>query len=384
MLKKIFALSVLGATILPMPVHAAMSMQDAADEIIDNLANAQSVDFAADIHFETDNDQLAQPRTIHVDIDGVTDANDSTGEFDLHFWATGEEGSFVEEHASVVIAPDNIYFAGSDDEWYFLQNGDADENDVEEEIDESAEELTAFLQEMLSNDIITFRSEGDDVLNRTRTTRYAYEIDNDRLIDYLVETDVVPEEDADALRETFSDNVVAGGKIWVDMTEMLPVMVTLNINITQSETSYTTLQFSILFKSINQPVEIEVPSNATSFSEYRSSDDTEDVIAGMEDTFSSMDADGDGLSNEEETETWNSNPLSIDTDADGYPDRTEVINGYNPDGDGKLDSDRDGLTDYNEMTIHWSDPHDSDTDNDGYIDGLEITYGYDPNGPGRW
>lgn len=383
MLKKLFAISVLGTTILPIPAYAAVNIQDAAGEILDNLANAESVDFAADIHFETSNDSLAQPRTIHVDIDGATDAARSSGSFDVHFWASGADGEFHEDRGSVVITPDNIYFAGSEDEWYFLQNGDADEHDVEEEIAAGTDEITAFMQEMLEHDVLTYRSEGDDVLNRTRTVRYAYEVDNDRLIDYLVESDIVPAEDANEVRDTFANNVTIGGKVWVDTSRMLPVMFTLNVNTTQSETSYTTLQFSILFKSINEDVEIEVPDNATSFEEYQS-EETEDVIASIEATFSDMDTDGDGLTNKEEDAIWNSNPLSDDSDGDGYPDRTEVINGYNPNGDGKLDSDNDGLTDYNEKTIHWSDPYDSDTDNDGYGDGLEIANGYDPNGPGRW
>jgi hypothetical protein len=48
-----------------------------------------------------------------------------------------------------------------------------------------------------------------------------------------------------------------------------------------------------------------------------------------------------------------------------------------------LDSDGDGLTDYQEVCIYGTDPHNPDTDGDGYQDGAEVKSGYNPNGPGK-
>jgi hypothetical protein len=50
----------------------------------------------------------------------------------------------------------------------------------------------------------------------------------------------------------------------------------------------------------------------------------------------SADTDGDGLSDREEVNIWHTNPLSPDTDGDGFTDKTEIDNGFNPNGEGKL------------------------------------------------
>lgn len=49
-----------------------------------------------------------------------------------------------------------------------------------------------------------------------------------------------------------------------------------------------------------------------------------------------VDTDGDGLSDRDEVELYESNPLLKDTDRDGNPDGDEVKNGYSPNGPGKL------------------------------------------------
>ncbi|KKQ79739.1 MAG: hypothetical protein UT02_C0025G0006 [Parcubacteria group bacterium GW2011_GWC2_38_7] len=69
------------------------------------------------------------------------------------------------------------------------------------------------------------------------------------------------------------------------------------------------------------------------------------------------DADGDGLSLEEET-VLETNPNKADTDADG-------------------------LSDYDEVKIFLTDPLDPDTDGDSYLDGEEVKGGYNPKGPGQ-
>lgn len=48
------------------------------------------------------------------------------------------------------------------------------------------------------------------------------------------------------------------------------------------------------------------------------------------------DTDGDGLTDYEEVMIWHTNPLNPDTDGDGFSDGQEVKNGYNPLGAGKL------------------------------------------------
>ncbi len=131
------------------------------------------------------------------------------------------------------------------------------------------------------------------------------------------------------------------------------------------------------------------------------------------------DPDGDGASNFEEFQWWQTvggalcaitnvavpagpNPTAFDTDLDGMPDGWEMINGLDPinpadaagdpDADGLTnlqeyqygtdpnnpDSDGDGLSDGAEVTVHGTDPALADSDGDGLDDGYEILIGSDP------
>lgn len=71
---------------------------------------------------------------------------------------------------------------------------------------------------------------------------------------------------------------------------------------------------------------------------------------------SSLDTDGDGLSNADELEVYGTDPWSMDTDGDRISDGDEVL-------------------------IYKTDPLNKDTDGDGYYDGVEISSGYDPLNP---
>jgi hypothetical protein len=89
------------------------------------------------------------------------------------------------------------------------------------------------------------------------------------------------------------------------------------------------------------------------------------------------DHDDDGLSDENETLVWGTDPYDADTDDDGLSDYDEVmIHGTNA---SASDSDTDGLNDLQEIFNYATNPLDSDSDNDGLSDGLEVTYwGTDP------
>ncbi|SVB01112.1 uncharacterized protein METZ01_LOCUS153966, partial [marine metagenome] len=84
------------------------------------------------------------------------------------------------------------------------------------------------------------------------------------------------------------------------------------------------------------------------------------------------DHDNDGLSDENETLLYGTDPYDADSDDDGLSDYDEVIvYGTNP---LAIDSDTDGLTDYAEVMNTGTDPLDSDTDDDGLSDGAELNY----------
>jgi len=83
------------------------------------------------------------------------------------------------------------------------------------------------------------------------------------------------------------------------------------------------------------------------------------------------DDDGDGLTDQEELEFYNTNPDKQDSDGDGLSDYDEVRRHFtNPNA---VDSDGDGLTDDEEILFYKTKAYVSDTDVDGLPDGLEVT-----------
>ncbi|MHA1846286.1 MAG: right-handed parallel beta-helix repeat-containing protein [Promethearchaeota archaeon] len=93
----------------------------------------------------------------------------------------------------------------------------------------------------------------------------------------------------------------------------------------------------------------------------------------------SGDDDGDGLTNEQEIEVYNTDYLNSDTDGDGLTDGDEVNTWHsNPN---IVDTDSDGLADGDEVNTWTTDPTNPDTDGDGVSDGDEVKNGTNPLAP---
>ncbi len=94
-----------------------------------------------------------------------------------------------------------------------------------------------------------------------------------------------------------------------------------------------------------------------------------------------LDTDGDGLPDYSETGTFFTNPNMADTDGDGFDDKTEIMQGYDPNSNfrEKVDLDGDWLKDIWEVERYGTNPKEADTDSDSISDGQEITSGSDPN-----
>lgn len=84
----------------------------------------------------------------------------------------------------------------------------------------------------------------------------------------------------------------------------------------------------------------------------------------------SADTDGDGLTDDEENNTYGTNALYEDSDNDGLSDYAEVMTYFtNP---MEADTDSDGLRDDKEVLVQLTDPNDTDTDDDNYSDYDEV------------
>jgi len=95
-----------------------------------------------------------------------------------------------------------------------------------------------------------------------------------------------------------------------------------------------------------------------------------------------IDSDGDGLTDVQETTIYHTDPLKADTDGDGFSDSEEISHGYSPLVKEKIkysaiDSDKDGLSDDWELLLQ-TDLMNPDTDGDGFKDGTEVNNGHDP------
>lgn len=93
-----------------------------------------------------------------------------------------------------------------------------------------------------------------------------------------------------------------------------------------------------------------------------------------------MDADGDGLTNDQELQAG-TDVKNPDTDGDGLSDFSELKQ-HRTDPK-RFDTDGDGLTDGEEVSKYRTDPLRKDTDGDGYSDGIEVQGGYNPLGTGK-
>lgn len=90
------------------------------------------------------------------------------------------------------------------------------------------------------------------------------------------------------------------------------------------------------------------------------------------------DFDDDNLTNYDELNIYNTDPLKKDTDGNSIDDDDEVARGLNPRSE---DTDGDGLSDFREIFEFNTEPTDPDTDKDGLTDGREVELRTDPLNP---
>lgn len=333
-LKRALIVAVLVVTALPAQLVQAASLDSSINTLIDNVNNADSVDFIVSADVAVANDSLDKPVSVHADVRGIADGEGS-GTFDTHFWATDEKGVFTKTGASLIVTSSAIYVSQDGVDWYFVKRDSRNVPSTADALD-GKEELQSLMQDLFAAGVIDYHFDTVEFISKKMTMRYSYTINTDRLVDYLVDQDLIDSSKADEARLTFSKNVTIGGSFWVDTVNMLPVMLTFNVNVDTSATSYVHISTSVLFNSFNQPVTVTAPKNAQDIAELQLSANNEATLSSIADSITQVDSDGDGLSDIDEEMVWNTNAFNADTDGDGYPDGLEVANGYSPLGVGRM------------------------------------------------
>ncbi|MBQ4400558.1 MAG: VWA domain-containing protein, partial [Synergistaceae bacterium] len=154
---------------------------------------------------------------------------------------------------------------------------------------------------------------------------------------------------------------------------------------------YTGEGFSFMF-GFETPISRDITLYAKWWDENDTTDsDGDGLIDSLEYTFGTdpddPDTDDDGLTDWEELNWLNYNPLAKDTDGNGIPDGdedydndglTNVQEGNYSTDMAAYDTDSDGLSDGDEVKVYGTDPTKPDTDGDGVDDGTEVRIGSDP------
>lgn len=334
-LKRAVVVAILTVTTLPAQFVQAASFDSSMNSLIDNVANADSVDFVASADVTVANSSLDAPVSIHADVHGIADGQ-GTGTFTAHSWSTDQDGTFTKTGASIVVTSSAVYLSQDGMDWYFVKRDSSSSLPSSTDTREGKEELKSLLQELFAAGVIDYQFDTVDFINKKMTMRYSYTINTDRLVDYLVEKNMIGADKADEARSTLSKNITVGGSFWVDAVNLLPVMLTFNVNVDTSATSYVHVSTSVLFNSFNQPVTVTAPKYAKDFADYQFDATESATILNAVTSISSVDSDGDGLTDVDEETVWNTNAFNADTDGDGYNDGLEVANGYSPLGVGKM------------------------------------------------
>lgn len=362
--------------------QAATNWDASANRLIDNVMTAKSVDFVADVSVEAGSANLARPITGLVSVTGL--ANETSGAFTMFASSTDASGKTSETRGALTVVPGALYFTQDGGAWYVVNTSDLTKQvPTVEDVSADASNVKSAMQDLFAHGVIEYSYKGISMVNFIPAVRYSYSVNMDRLVDYVAQKNSLTDADTAKVREYFVNHVTVSGNLWVDAGRMLPVKMTTSIAVDFNESSYVTVNASVLFKGFNVPVNITAPKDAVPFDDAHMQSTESSTENHFESLVGPMDTDNDGVTNADEMNIWHSNPFNADTDGDGYPDKTEIVNGYNPNAVGKLDSDNDGLSDYAELTVYKTNRYNADTDGDGYKDGVEVANGYNPNGIGR-
>lgn len=195
-------------------------------------------------------------------------------------------------------------------------------------------------------------------INGQSTFHYKFGIEKEGIKKILTEaaksTDSYSSIYLESVDDMLAEYKIPDGEIWIGKKDYYPYrikfssplesMLSKNTKSSSGSKVTGTASMTVNFSNFNEPINLTPPKNykdletiTNEFSKALYGDKATIDGATDEAVDLSADADGDGLTNDEE-DYYQTDPNKADTDGDGYPDGQEVDNGYNPNGSGKLES----------------------------------------------
>jgi len=177
-------------------------------------------------------------------------------------------------------------------------------------------------------------------LDNVDTYRYAVNINKKNLALYIVEASKLYNDtsgltELSEIEKSLEEISFSDGQVWIGKKDGYFRKIQLTINYLPKDRSAGSgkINISANLTKINQPVNIETPSSAKSYTDLMDEIYSGQIgLAGGGD-----DSDKDGLVDEMER-IYGTSTYDDDSDDDGFKDGDEVKNGYNPLGPGKLES----------------------------------------------
>ena len=227
------------------------------------------------------------------------------------------------------------------------------------ETDLSAKQLKQLEATLKNTKIFTMKERmPSEKINGQSTFHYKFGIEKEGIKKVLTEaaktTDAYSSLYLESVDEMLSGYKLPDGEIWIGKTDYYPYRIKFfsaledvipkSLSASSGTKVSGTASMIVNLSNFNEPINLTPPTNykdldkiMDEFSKALYGDKTTPDGATDEPVDLSADADGDGLTKDEE-DYYQTDPEKADTDGDGYLDGQEVKNGYNPNGPGKLES----------------------------------------------
>lgn len=152
-------------------------------------------------------------------------------------------------------------------------------------------------------------------INGVNTHHYKFTIDKEGIkklvtdISQIVQNKTLTEEELADLNKSLEAIELPGGEIWIGKKDLLPYKVSLSSTIKETEQAKTSgkINFTLLFKNFNKPVQIDIPAQAKPL---------EEILGGL---FGGL----QGLTPGSPFPSAGEQDFSKDTNKDGLPDQSE-------------------------------------------------------------